>query len=64
MHFFDGYRENPEYALEACAPPRQRCGGRCSVTPTAACYPPWIGEIVTAAPGSHVALGIHCTQRH
>ena len=59
-HFFDGYRENPAYALEvvrAAAGPVPRWS--CSVDTNGGMLPPWIGEIVTAAGEVGVPLGIH-----
>ena len=59
-HFFDGYRENPAYALEAV-----RTAADAGAEVVVLCdtnggmLPPWIGEIVTAASEIGVPLGIH-----
>jgi 2-isopropylmalate synthase len=59
-HFFDGYRENPAYALEAV-----RTAAEAGAEVVVLCdtnggmLPPWIGEIVTAAAEVGVPLGIH-----
>ncbi|HEX6758245.1 MAG TPA: citramalate synthase [Propionibacteriaceae bacterium] len=59
-HFFDGYRENPAYALEAV-----RAAAEAGAEVVVLCdtnggmLPPWIGEIVTAAREIGVPLGIH-----
>ena len=59
-HFFDGYRENPAYALEAV-----RAAAEAGAEVVVLCdtnggmLPPWIGEIVTVASEVGVPLGIH-----
>jgi 2-isopropylmalate synthase len=59
-HFFDGYRENPAYALEVV-----RTAAEAGAEVVVLCdtnggmLPPWIGEIVTAAGEIGVPLGIH-----
>jgi 2-isopropylmalate synthase len=59
-HFFDGYRENPAYALEAI-----RAAAEAGAEVVVLCdtnggmLPPWIGEIVTSAGEVGVPLGIH-----
>jgi 2-isopropylmalate synthase len=59
-HFFDGYRENPAYALEAI-----RVAAEAGAEVVVLCdtnggmLPPWIGEIVTSAKEVGVPLGIH-----
>ncbi len=59
-HFFDGYRENPAYALEAV-----RTAAEAGAEVVVLCdtnggmLPPWVGEIVTAATEVGVNLGIH-----
>jgi 2-isopropylmalate synthase len=59
-HFFDGYRENPGYALEAV-----RTAAEAGAEVVVLCdtnggmLPPWVGEIVTAAGEVGVNLGIH-----
>jgi 2-isopropylmalate synthase len=59
-HFFDGYRENPAYALEAV-----RAAAEAGAEVVVLCdtnggmLPPWIGEIVTATREIGVPLGIH-----
>jgi 2-isopropylmalate synthase len=59
-HFFDGYRENPAYALEAV-----RTAAEAGAEVVVLCdtnggmLPPWVGEIVTAAGEIGVPLGIH-----
>ena len=59
-HFFDGYRENPAYALEVV-----RAAAEAGAEVVVLCdtnggmLPPWIGEIVTAASEIGVPLGIH-----
>ena len=59
-HFFDGYRENPAYALEVV---RAAAGASAEVVvlcdTNGGMLPPWIGEIVTAAGEVGVPLGIH-----
>ncbi len=59
-HFFDGYRENPDYALEAV-----RTAAEAGAEVVVLCdtnggmLPPWVGEIVAAAAETGVQLGIH-----
>jgi 2-isopropylmalate synthase len=59
-HFFDGYRENSAYALEAV-----RTAAEAGAEVVVLCdtnggmLPPWIGEIVTATNEIGVPLGIH-----
>ncbi len=59
-HFFDGYRENPGYALEAV-----RTAAEAGAEVVVLCdtnggmLPPWVGEIVTATAEVGVPLGIH-----
>jgi 2-isopropylmalate synthase len=59
-HFFDGYRENPVYALEAV-----RVAAEAGAEVVVLCdtnggmLPPWVGEIVTAASEVGVQLGVH-----
>ena len=60
-HFFDGYRENPDYALEVV-----RTAAAAGAEVVVLCdtnggmLPPWIGEIVSATAETGVQLGIHC----
>jgi 2-isopropylmalate synthase len=59
-HFFDGYRENPGYALEAV-----RTAAEAGAEVVVLCdtnggmLPPWVSEIVGAAGEVGVQLGIH-----
>jgi 2-isopropylmalate synthase len=59
-HFFDGYRENPAYALEVV-----RTAAEAGAEVVVLCdtnggmLPPWVGEIVTEAAATGVPLGIH-----
>ncbi|MDR1711282.1 MAG: citramalate synthase [Propionibacteriaceae bacterium] len=60
-HFFDGYRANPEYALqvvrvsaEAGAEVVVLCDTNGGMLPT------WVGEIVTQAVQTGANIGIHC----
>ena len=59
-HFFDGYRENPAYALEVV-----RTAAEAGAEVVVLCdtnggmLPPWVGEIVTEAAATGVQLGIH-----
>ena len=59
-HFFDGYRENPGYAVEVV-----RTAAEAGAEVVVLCdtnggmLPPWIGEIVTAVNETGVPLGIH-----
>jgi 2-isopropylmalate synthase len=59
-HFFDGYGDNPAYALEVV-----RAAAEAGAEVVVLCdtnggmLPPWIGEIVTAARETGVPLGIH-----
>jgi len=59
-HFFDGYRENPGYALEAL-----RTAADAGAEVVVLCdtnggmLPPWVGEIVAAVAETGVPLGIH-----
>ena len=59
-HFFDGYRENPAYALDAV-----RVAAEAGAEVVVLCdtnggmLPPWVGEIVTAASEVGVQLGVH-----
>jgi 2-isopropylmalate synthase len=59
-HFFDGYRENPSYALEAVRTIAE-AGAEVAVLcdTNGGMLPPWIGEIVSAAAETGVRLGIH-----
>src|SRR5215203_4650254 len=60
-HFFDGFRRNRGYALEAV-----RTAAEAGAEVVVLCdtnggmLPPWIGEIVTAVNEIGVPLGIHC----
>jgi 2-isopropylmalate synthase len=60
-HFFDGYRDNPGYALEAV-----RTAADAGAEVVVLCdtnggmLPPGIGEIVAAAAQTGAQLGIHC----
>ncbi len=59
-HFFDGYRENPAYALEVV-----RTAAEAGAEVVVLCdtnggmLPPWVGEIVTATAATGAQLGIH-----
>ncbi|CAA9304209.1 MAG: (R)-citramalate synthase [uncultured Friedmanniella sp.] len=59
-HFFDGYRENPGYAVEAV-----RTAAEAGAEVVVLCdtnggmLPQWVGEIVTATAETGVQLGIH-----
>ncbi len=59
-HFFDGYRDNPAYALEVV-----RAAGEAGAEVVVLCdtnggmLPPWIGEIVTVTNEIGVPLGVH-----
>ncbi|WP_375431921.1 citramalate synthase [uncultured Friedmanniella sp.] len=59
-HYFDGYRENPAYALEVV-----RTAAEAGAEVVVLCdtnggmLPPWVGEIVTATAETGVPLGIH-----
>ena len=59
-HFFDGYRENPVYALEAV-----RVAAEAGAEVVVLCdtnggmLPPWVAEIVTATSKVGVQLGVH-----
>jgi 2-isopropylmalate synthase len=59
-HFFDGYRENPAYALEVVRTAAE-AGAEVAVLcdTNGGMLPPWIGETVTAASELGVPLGIH-----
>ena len=60
-HFFDGYRANPEYALEVV-----RTAAEAGAEVVVLCdtnggmLPSWMGDIVSAAAQIGVDLGIHC----
>ncbi len=60
-HFFDGYRSNPDYALEVV-----RTAADAGAEVVVLCdtnggmLPSWIGDIVSAAAQSGANLGIHC----
>ena len=60
-HFFDGYRANPEYALEVV-----RAAAEAGAEVVVLCdtnggmLPSWMGDIVSAAAQIGVDLGIHC----
>src|SRR4029453_10460927 len=59
-HFFDGYRENPAYALEAVHTAAEAGAEVVVLCDTnGGMLPPWIGEIVTDATEVGVSLGIH-----
>ncbi len=59
-HFFDGYRENPAYALEVV-----RTAAEAGAEVVVLCdtnggmLPPWVSEIVTETAQTGVPLGIH-----
>ena len=59
-HFFDGYRDNPAYALEVV-----RAAGEAGAEVVVLCdtnggmLPQWIGEIVTVTNEAGVPLGVH-----
>jgi 2-isopropylmalate synthase len=59
-HFFDGYRENPSYALEAVRTIAE-AGAEVAVLcdTNGGMLPPWIGEIVSTTAETGVRLGIH-----
>jgi 2-isopropylmalate synthase len=59
-HFFDGYRDNPAYAVEAVRTAAE-AGAEVAVLcdTNGGMLPPWIGEIVTAASETGIPLGIH-----
>ena len=59
-HFFDGYRDNPAYALEVVRTAAE-AGAEVAVLcdTNGGMLPPWIGEIVAAANEVGVPLGIH-----
>ena len=60
-HFFDGYRANPDYALEVI-----RTAAEAGAEVVVLCdtnggmLPSWMGDIVSAASQIGVDLGIHC----
>ena len=60
-HFFDGYRSNPEYALDVI-----RTAAEAGAEVVVLCdtnggmLPSWMGEVVSAASAIGVDLGIHC----
>ena len=60
-HFFDGYRANPDYALEVV-----RTAAEAGAEVVVLCdtnggmLPTWMGDIVSAAAQIGVDLGIHC----
>lgn len=60
-HFFDGYRANPEYALEVV-----RTAAEAGAEVVVLCdtnggmLPTWMGDIVSAASQIGVDLGVHC----
>ena len=60
-HFFDGYRANPDYALEVV-----RAAAEAGAEVVVLCdtnggmLPSWMGDIVSAAAQVGVDLGIHC----
>lgn len=60
-HFFDGYRENPAYALEVV-----RTAAEAGAEVVVLCdtnggmLPSWMGDVVSAAAQIGVDLGIHC----
>jgi 2-isopropylmalate synthase len=59
-HFFDGYRENPAYALEAVGVAAEAGAEVVVLCDTnGGMLPPWVGEIVTAASEVGVQLGVH-----
>ena len=60
-HFFDGYRANPEYALEVVGTAAQAGAEVVVLCDTnGGMLPSWMGEVVTAARSSGVNLGVHC----
>lgn len=60
-HFFDGYRSNPDYALQVV-----RTAASAGAEVVVLCdtnggmLPSWMGEVVEAAATTGAALGIHC----
>jgi 2-isopropylmalate synthase len=59
-HFFDGYRENPSYALEAVCTAAEAGAEVVVLCDTnGGMLPTWIGEIVSVAAEVGVPLGIH-----
>src|SRR5215210_5830480 len=59
-HFFDGYRENPAYALEAVRTAAEAGAEVVVICDTnGGMLQPWVGEIVGAATEVGVNLGIH-----
>lgn len=60
-HFFDGYRANPDYALEVVQT-AAAAGAEVVVLcdTNGGMLPSWMGEVVTAAGAVGVDLGVHC----
>ncbi len=60
-HFFDGYRDNPAYALEVVTT-AATAGAEVVVLcdTNGGMLPPWVGDIVTATAETGAQLGIHC----
>ena len=63
-HFFDGYREDPEYASPACAPRRSRApSASCCATPTGRRCRTQVAAATRAVReqlGEEILVGIHC----
>lgn len=60
-HFFDGYRANPEYALEVVHTAAEAGAGVVVLCDTnGGMLPAWMGDVVSAAAEIGVNLGVHC----
>ncbi|HMR50502.1 MAG TPA: citramalate synthase [Arachnia sp.] len=60
-HFFDGYRANPEYAVEVVRVAHEAGAEVVVLCDTnGGMLPSWMGEIVRAAAATGANLGVHC----
>lgn len=60
-HFFDGYRANPEYAIEVVRTAHEAGAEVVVLCDTnGGMLPSWMGEVIAAAAATGANLGIHC----
>ncbi|WP_233493591.1 citramalate synthase [Desertihabitans brevis] len=60
-HFFDGYRDDPAYALEVVQTAAEAGAEVVVLCDTnGGMLPSWMGDVVSAAGGVGVDLGVHC----
>lgn len=60
-HFFDGYRANPEYAIQVVQTAHDAGAEVVVLCDTnGGMLPSWMGEVIDAAAATGASLGIHC----